>query len=294
MKILFYLLNTFSIIAALVVIIYMIYLYKQLRKSKYLLFSLLSALLLIISINNSIPYMIFVSEDSLILLIILNAMFIASAFLIYIGPKTLESLRPIQKRKKIFLWLIASILSFILIIISHIINHKFIFLILPLQAISIIRNGIISIIIKRKQNPEKSSFTWAVLWSFTISAIILPFRLVIDIPSPLKEMISVNIPEWLKISPIQNILCLLPMLLFIFRDIMSHIDENADQFEIWCKRIKLSKREKELIPHLIEGKTYKEIGELLFIAPSTVKTHIQNIYKKSKLKNRFELLKALQ
>ena len=41
---------------------------------------------------------------------------------------------------------------------------------------------------------------------------------------------------------------------------------------------------------MAEGLSNKEIAATLFIAPVTVKTHLQNIYKKLHTKNRIETL----
>ncbi|MFZ0455505.1 MAG: response regulator transcription factor [Ignavibacteriaceae bacterium] len=42
----------------------------------------------------------------------------------------------------------------------------------------------------------------------------------------------------------------------------------------------LSNREKEVLNHLSNGKSYHEIGDQLFISVDTVRHHIRNIYKK--------------
>jgi len=52
----------------------------------------------------------------------------------------------------------------------------------------------------------------------------------------------------------------------------------------------LSVREKEVTKLIIEGKTNQQIADELFIAISTVKTHINNIYKILEVKNRREAI----
>ncbi len=52
----------------------------------------------------------------------------------------------------------------------------------------------------------------------------------------------------------------------------------------------LSLREKEILENLSIGLTNKQIAELLFISPFTVKRHIENIYRKLQAQNRTELL----
>jgi len=42
----------------------------------------------------------------------------------------------------------------------------------------------------------------------------------------------------------------------------------------------LTKREIEILEHLSKGKTYQVIAKELFISPKTVRSHIENIYKK--------------
>ncbi len=42
----------------------------------------------------------------------------------------------------------------------------------------------------------------------------------------------------------------------------------------------LSRREREVLEHLAEGRTNQQIGELLFISPITVRNHVSNILAK--------------
>ena len=57
--------------------------------------------------------------------------------------------------------------------------------------------------------------------------------------------------------------------------------------------IKLSKRETEILIQLSKGLTYNAIAENLIISPSTVRKHIENIYKKLQVHNKMEaVLKA--
>ncbi len=56
----------------------------------------------------------------------------------------------------------------------------------------------------------------------------------------------------------------------------------------------LSRQEHNVHSLILEGKTNKEIANALFIRLSTVKTHITNIYSKSKVSDRRELLRRFQ
>ena len=55
----------------------------------------------------------------------------------------------------------------------------------------------------------------------------------------------------------------------------------------------LSPREAEIAALLLKRTPYRQISEELFISENTVKTHVRNIYKKSNVTSREELLEML-
>lgn len=61
------------------------------------------------------------------------------------------------------------------------------------------------------------------------------------------------------------------------------IDNPRDQEEI-----KLSKREIEVLEQLSKGLSYTMIADNLFLSPSTVRKHIENIYKKLQVHSKIE------
>ncbi|MBN2348543.1 MAG: helix-turn-helix transcriptional regulator [Bacteroidales bacterium] len=68
-------------------------------------------------------------------------------------------------------------------------------------------------------------------------------------------------------------------------------DEFQDNGHEKIKEIKisLSLREREIFELILKGKTNKEIAAILFIDICTVKTHINNIYKKIGVNTRIEI-----
>jgi DNA-binding NarL/FixJ family response regulator len=59
--------------------------------------------------------------------------------------------------------------------------------------------------------------------------------------------------------------------------------------------VELSKREIEILEHLKQGFDYKKIADALYISPSTVRKHIENIYQKLQVHNKIEAVqKALR
>ena len=55
-----------------------------------------------------------------------------------------------------------------------------------------------------------------------------------------------------------------------------------------------SERENEIIDYLSQGATYKTIAEKLFVTPSTINFHIQNIYLKLNVNSKSEALSKLR
>ncbi len=48
----------------------------------------------------------------------------------------------------------------------------------------------------------------------------------------------------------------------------------------------ITNREKEVLVHLAQGKTNKQISQSLMLSPSTVRNHISNIFSKLNISNR--------
>ena len=55
-----------------------------------------------------------------------------------------------------------------------------------------------------------------------------------------------------------------------------------------------SERENQIIEWLSKGATYKEIADQLYVTPSTVNFHIQNIYLKLDVNSKSEALKKIR
>ncbi|HHX36428.1 MAG TPA: helix-turn-helix transcriptional regulator [Clostridiaceae bacterium] len=64
----------------------------------------------------------------------------------------------------------------------------------------------------------------------------------------------------------------------------SHISKIATKFD-------LSEREIDVISLIVQGLTYQETADQLFISINTVRTHIKNIYSKLGISNQRELCK---
>lgn len=86
--------------------------------------------------------------------------------------------------------------------------------------------------------------------------------------------------------------------LYLFKkyfNIPSYVDpEQGRLSERFIQDFSITEREAEIIMLLREGKTYKEIAEQLTIAYKTVDAHIQNIYSKTVVNSRKQLLNLIE
>ncbi len=66
-----------------------------------------------------------------------------------------------------------------------------------------------------------------------------------------------------------------------------------EEVEEGIKKFSLTGREKEILHLLLKGKSNKEISDLVYVSRETVKTHLQNIYRKLGVKSRLEVAALL-
>lgn len=77
--------------------------------------------------------------------------------------------------------------------------------------------------------------------------------------------------------------------------IPSFIDPEKNKLsEYFIERYNITKREEEIIMLLRKGKAYKEIAEELVIAYKTVDAHVQNIYSKTGVSSKRQLLNLIE
>jgi two-component system response regulator NreC len=74
-----------------------------------------------------------------------------------------------------------------------------------------------------------------------------------------------------------------------FNFMNNYIDDNVTIGK--SNKIVLSKREREILQEIANGRTSKEISEILFIAKTTVDTHRKNMIRKLELSSGNELVK---
>ena len=76
--------------------------------------------------------------------------------------------------------------------------------------------------------------------------------------------------------------------------LLKQLPQNTlNTFKLFLGKKNISKREYDVIQHLLQGYSNKQIATKCFISNNTVKTHLANIYKKLKITKRTDLYKLL-
>jgi DNA-binding CsgD family transcriptional regulator len=113
----------------------------------------------------------------------------------------------------------------------------------------------------------------------------VPFAVSYFLPDPLSQLVSTAVKLWLNIVPI----------LWLQRYFLPHYvrlssnDESA-VLDNLVREYNISKREREIMELILEGKSNKEIEGQLFISFNTVKNHIYNLYQKLGVNSRSQLM----
>lgn len=125
-----------------------------------------------------------------------------------------------------------------------------------------------------------------------LGAVFLPLFIFIDF-YPLKAIEPLDVKGPLSLPlfyAIWNIIFIVRALKFI----MSRKSILPEVPQLFLDRYNISNRESEVLKLLLNGLSYREIMEKLFISMPTVKTHVSNIYKKTGAGSKMKLANQLR
>lgn len=71
-------------------------------------------------------------------------------------------------------------------------------------------------------------------------------------------------------------------------------DSNTDSVKAFEKKYDLSRRERQVLKLVLDGRSNSEIASELFVSESTIKFHMRNLLKKTECKNRIELIDLVE
>jgi DNA-binding NarL/FixJ family response regulator len=77
---------------------------------------------------------------------------------------------------------------------------------------------------------------------------------------------------------------------YMTRSLRAEVEKKKIFRDSFANKMKLTRRELELIPYLVQGKTSAMLGETLNLSPLTIETHRKNIFRKLQINTTIELL----
>jgi len=136
---------------------------------------------------------------------------------------------------------------------------------------------------------EKTNiFVWSSIFLISYIGIELVFSFNLFLPLYLSDVAALIIR--LLMTFIAIFLLFAEIITFITKIIQLYEQNEYYKIKILAQQFQLTTRELDIINHLIRGKTNREISYSLFISESTVKTHLKQIFKKTKVSNRSSLI----
>ena len=155
-------------------------------------------------------------------------------------------------------------------------------------------------VLLRRGRPGKGSmlryYERAIRFISALSLVLFPALLAIDFFRGFIPFIARAVPKGLHVLPAFYFLASAGALIGSAREILEPGISIAPvtPSDDFVKKYKLTKREAEIIPFLIEFLSYKAIAEKLYVSVGTVRTHLIHIYQKTGVRSRLELLQVIQ
>lgn len=193
------------------------------------------------------------------------------------------------KRYKTLSFIPFPFLSFILLISTvcfrysapHIPIHFYTLFIITTVSLFLTANLVNYIL--RNQNPL---FTKKIISCIVLSKLLYPVMITIDF----LHIHSMSFNSKLILPVIYGVSAFVTtydLVIIHFKAYKGTVESNYKDF---YESYYISSREISIIEHLLQGLTYQEIGDRLYISINTVRFHIRNIYKKTNTNNKLELL----
>ena len=151
---------------------------------------------------------------------------------------------------------------------------------------------------KGEENPPISWYVRSCRTAGFITPFFLPFFVLFDFPISLNFLRTNELREVVSTFSAATVFLLLWNLLLLrgaVGELIRRGERGAveDSMNAWMAGFGLSPRETEVCRLLIQGASYDQIEQALFISRSTVKTHTNRIYQKTGTRNQVDLMRRV-
>jgi len=205
---------------------------------------------------------------------------------IFITPFFYKSIAPPSSKIRIeIIFTILAVASFVFIILG---NYYF-----YLSGLLLSSGYILYVLIRLTIREKQITRPFPPKAALIITGCFAPF-LFIDMLEAVPLIRSV-FPSWFFYTDSFPVYSIAIIILFVFFNIKKERtavppDRNIASFFHLKEHYGITQREYEILKLMLEGKNNMQLTSLLFISPSTVKKHINSLYKKLKTGSRWELI----
>ncbi len=149
-------------------------------------------------------------------------------------------------------------------------------------------------ILALRRASELKTVPWRIAQKGTGVALLLlvPANLVEFLWSMVLRMQGHDAPDGFLFSLGYGVACAVLAVALIRALRMRHVGEAGSGTKVpdsMLQVLGITPRERDIIERLLEGKSDREIAELLFISPRTVDTHLRNVFRKCSVSSRLQL-----
>jgi DNA-binding CsgD family transcriptional regulator len=163
-------------------------------------------------------------------------------------------------------------------------HHGWSMIVVSLSVAAIVATWLVLAVQERSEfDPNRQK---AVQWlAYLMLSGFVPFAVSYFLPNPYGDSVSTVTRLWLNVVPI----LWLQRFFLPYYGRLSSTDEGV-RLDSLVREYNISKREREIMELILEGKSNKEIEGQLFISFNTVKNHIYNLYQKLGVNSRTQLM----
>lgn len=199
----------------------------------------------------------------------------------------------LSQRKKIVFFILDALLLVAVFTYVVVPSLSFTVIILNLLLFGMIGYGLLLILIHLKRIVDATLRKTLILF-FVLTAVFLPLFFLDILTSRASVFSGFRFIEGLALPAyllVLNVLTIVFAVSYLNRP--PYIEKNR-LTEYFISTFHITPREEEILSLLLEGRSNKEIGELLFISPKTVENHTYNIYQKVGINTRVQLFQLIQ
>ncbi|MBI4976084.1 MAG: helix-turn-helix transcriptional regulator [Spirochaetes bacterium] len=284
---------TFAVGVSAITLSILFYIRERIRWfGYYIFFQLVVLFLLFMYALRIYDYISFFNVNDVAIKVIVTISFANIALLIYFIPFIVfHMIRRAWGARENLIFLAVDAAYIALVVLYLVFNYNIVFF--------SILNGIffadvifcIVICLLSLTNIKERAIKQAVRIFMILSAVFFPLILLNSFLDRLFGVQTLQFPFGMLLLPLYHLWWNMTLVIYLIYYLSK--PRNRRVIQSFLRVHGITRREEDIVDLLIDGRTAKEISDLLTISPNTVNNHIASIYQKAKVKNRIELMNLL-